>query len=76
MLSTVSTRVLGYGYRQGALMVRARIAQALARWMFGVTLEHLGAWSLSITASLSIVATALLGRIAMPRKEPSAPRCP
>jgi len=59
----------GYGYRQGVLMVPARVAQALAPWIFGVALEHLGAWSLGITASLSIVATVLLGRIAMPRKE-------
>lgn len=60
---------VSYGYRQGLLMVPARVAQALAPWMSGVALAQFGAWSLGITAALSIVATVLLGQFAMPRNE-------
>ena len=33
----------GYGHRQGWLMVPARIAQALAPWLFGLLLDRWGA---------------------------------
>jgi len=33
----------GYGHRQGLLMVPARVAQAMAPWLFGMLLDSLGA---------------------------------
>lgn len=51
----------GYGARQGLLMVPARIAQALAPWLFGVCLDRWGAGALWLSAGLGLVAfTALM----------------
>jgi len=44
----------GYGHRQGLLMVPARIAQALAPWLFGVWLDRWGAGSLWVSAALGL----------------------
>lgn len=46
----------GYGARQGLLMVPARIAQALAPWLFGVCLDQWGAGALWLSATLGLVA--------------------
>jgi predicted MFS family arabinose efflux permease len=53
----------GYGERQGLLMVPARLAQALAPWLFGLCMERLGAGALWVSAALGalvFVALALL----------------
>jgi len=44
----------GYGHRQGLLMVPARIAQALAPWLFGVWLDRWGVASLWVSAALGL----------------------
>ncbi|RZL45953.1 MFS transporter [uncultured Xylophilus sp.] len=46
----------GYGARQGLLMVPARIAQALAPWLFGVCLDRWGAGALWLSGTLGLVA--------------------
>lgn len=46
----------GYGHRQGLLMVPARIAQALAPWLFGLALDRWGAGALVLSAALSTLA--------------------
>jgi predicted MFS family arabinose efflux permease len=46
----------GYGKRQGMLMVPARIAQALAPWVFGVCLDRWGVGALWLSATLGVVA--------------------
>jgi predicted MFS family arabinose efflux permease len=45
----------GYGHRQGWLMVPARIAQALAPWLFGVLLERWGAHAIWLSAALGVL---------------------
>ena len=53
----------GYGERQGLLMVPARLAQALAPWLFGLCMEQMGAGALWVSAALGVlvfVALALL----------------
>lgn len=45
----------GYGARQGMLMVPARIAQALAPWLFGLCLDRWGAGALWVSAGMSVV---------------------
>ncbi|HYD77117.1 MFS transporter [Ramlibacter sp.] len=59
----------GYGHRQGVLMVPARIAQALAPWLFGVALDHWGAGALALSAGLSLLA---LGALMVLRGGPMA----
>lgn len=52
----------GYGQRQGLLMVPARIAQALAPWLFGISLDRWGASALWVSSLLGLMAfMALLG---------------
>lgn len=46
----------GYGARQGWLMVPARVAQALAPFLFGVALDRLQAGALWVTAGLGLAA--------------------
>lgn len=46
----------GYGARQGVLMVPARIAQALAPWLFGLCLDRWGAGALWLSAALGLAA--------------------
>ncbi|HEX6364050.1 MAG TPA: MFS transporter [Albitalea sp.] len=45
---------LGYGARQGWLMVPARIAQAAAPFVFGLALERFGAGALWLSAALGV----------------------
>jgi predicted MFS family arabinose efflux permease len=51
---------VGYGRRQGVLMVPARAAQALAPWMFGLFLQSWGIGALWVSAGLSFLAFAVL----------------
>jgi len=46
----------GYGHRQGLLMVPARIAQALAPWLFGLALDRWGAGALTVSAAVGALA--------------------
>jgi predicted MFS family arabinose efflux permease len=50
----------GYGERQGLLMVPARVAQALAPWLFGLCLDRWGVNALWISATLGLLAFAAL----------------
>jgi MFS family permease len=50
----------GYGERQGVLMVPARIAQALAPWLFGLCLDRWGLGALWLSGGLGIIAFAAL----------------
>lgn len=50
----------GYGQRQGLLMVPARVAQALAPWLFGVAIDRWGAAALWLSATLGLLAFASL----------------
>lgn len=45
-----------YGRRQGLLMAPARIAQALAPWLFGLWLEHLGVSVMWVLVSIGLAA--------------------
>ena len=46
----------GYGHRQGLLMVPARIAQALAPWLFGLALDRWGSGALAVSATVGSLA--------------------
>jgi len=46
----------GYGERQGLLMVPARIAQALAPWLFGLCLDRFGLGALWLSGGLGMLA--------------------
>jgi hypothetical protein len=46
----------GYGQRQGWLMLPARIAQALAPWLFGLALDRWGAGALAVSAGAGTLA--------------------
>ncbi len=50
----------GYGERQGLLMVPARLAQALAPWLFGLCMERLGAGALWVSAALGALVSVAL----------------
>ena len=50
----------GYGHRQGWLMVPARIAQAMAPWLFGLLLDRWGANAVWFSAGLGVLALASL----------------
>lgn len=50
----------GYGQRQGLLMVPARIAQALAPWLFGLVLARYGVGALWLSGGLGVAAFAAL----------------
>ena len=55
----------GYGERQGLLMVPARLAQALAPWLFGLCVERWGSGALVVSAGtggVAVVALAVLWR--------------
>jgi len=51
---------LGYGTRQGWLMMPARVAQALAPFLFGLALNRWGANALWLSGGLSLAACAAL----------------
>jgi predicted MFS family arabinose efflux permease len=63
-----------YGHRQGLLMVPARIAQALAPWLFGIFLERWGAGSLWLSAGLGLLAFLALLALPKPADEAAKPR--
>ncbi|MDQ6629109.1 MAG: MFS transporter [Pseudomonadota bacterium] len=50
----------GYGQRQGWLMVPARIAQALAPWLFGIVLDGWGRRAVWLSAGVGLLAFAAL----------------
>ena len=52
-----------YGHRQGVLMVPARIAQALAPWLFGLALAQWGQAALLVTGVLGVLSVAALFRL-------------
>ena len=51
---------VGYGQRQGVLMIPARVAQAFAPWLFGLTLEKWGTGAFWVSAGLSLLAFSAL----------------
>jgi predicted MFS family arabinose efflux permease len=53
-----------YGERQGVLMVPARLAQALAPWLFGWAVAHWGAGALWLSVVLGSVSCLALWRVA------------
>jgi predicted MFS family arabinose efflux permease len=62
----------GYGERQGLLMVPARMAQALAPWLFGLCMAQWGAgalWVAVALGSLAFVALWLIEPTGDPAKE-------
>lgn len=50
----------GYGHRQGLLMVPARVAQALAPWLFGIALDRWGSGALAVSATAGLMAVLAL----------------
>ncbi|ULX55966.1 hypothetical protein A9P79_28715 (plasmid) [Cupriavidus taiwanensis] len=50
----------GYGHRQGVLMVPARVAQALAPWLFGICLDAFDAKALWLSSALGVGAIVVL----------------
>lgn len=50
----------GYGARQGWMMVPARVAQALAPFLFGIVLDRLHGGALWVTAGIGLAAFAAL----------------
>jgi len=68
----------GYGHRQGWLMVPARIAQALAPWLFGLLLDRWGAQALWISAAIGLLAFASLWllRAPVPQRLDGLPAAP
>lgn len=66
----------GYGHRQGMLMVPARMAQALAPWLFGLALDRWGAVALVLSAGIGVAALAALALLngqAAPPAQVTAP---
>jgi predicted MFS family arabinose efflux permease len=58
----------GYGYRQGLLMVPARVAQAAAPWLFGLALDRWGEGALAVSSGIGVAAfVALFLLQAVPR---------
>lgn len=63
----------GYGYRQGLLMVPARVAQALSPWLFGIALDRWGSGALALSATVGMLAlTALFALPSLPAAAASA----
>jgi predicted MFS family arabinose efflux permease len=58
----------GYGHRQGLLMLPARLAQALAPWLFGMLLADFGARALWFSAGLALSALVALLLIHVPAR--------
>ena len=63
----------GYGERQGLLMVPARIAQALAPWLFGLCLERFGLAALWLTGGLGMLALLALFMLGSGATSPPRP---
>jgi predicted MFS family arabinose efflux permease len=68
---------MGYGARQGLMLVPARFAQAAAPWLFGLCLEHWGGASIALSAALGLAAFGALWllpqRAADAGAQPAAP---
>jgi predicted MFS family arabinose efflux permease len=60
---------LGYGARQGLIMLPARFAQAAAPWLFGVALAHWGAGAIAVSAALALAAFGALWWLPQPAGE-------
>jgi MFS family permease len=58
----------GYGHRQGLLTVPARMAQAVAPFLFGICLDRWGADALWLSAAISVSAFVALWLIPRPRR--------
>src|SRR5262249_13510571 len=58
---------LGYGARQGWMMLPARVAQALAPLAFGVAVDAWGAHALGFPGGLGLLAFAALLLLSAPR---------
>lgn len=57
----------GYGHRQGVLMVPARVAQALAPWLFGLALDAWGEGALALSAGVGLAALVALLLVPAPK---------
>jgi predicted MFS family arabinose efflux permease len=64
---------LGYGQRQGLLMVPARIAQALAPWLFGLALDRWGVGALGLSMAIGLVSLAALLALPAVERAPALP---
>ena len=62
---------LGYGLRQGMLMVPARVAQAFAPLLFGLLLDHWGTASVAATALLGVTSALALWWLKPPPHPPA-----
>ncbi len=62
---------LGYGLRQGMLMVPARVAQAFAPLLFGLLLDHWGTASVAATALLGVACALALWWLKPPPHPPT-----
>jgi predicted MFS family arabinose efflux permease len=62
----------GYGQRQGWLMLPARVAQALAPWLFGIVLDRWGAGALALSGAIGTMAFVALCLLRGPLSESSA----
>ena len=62
---------LGYGLRQGMLMVPARVAQAFAPLLFGLLLDHWGTASVAATAWLGVACALALWWLKPPPHPPT-----
>jgi predicted MFS family arabinose efflux permease len=63
----------GYGHRQGLLMLPARLAQALAPWLFGLLLAALGTRVLWFSGGLALSAMVALFFIHVPARRDAPP---
>lgn len=66
----------GYGERQGLLMVPARLAQALAPWLFGLCMEQWGAGALWVSAALGALVFVALALLHAPAALPPVDNAP
>lgn len=60
----------GYGHRQSWLMVPARVTQALAPWLFGLLVAHMGTGAFAVTAAVGVLAGVALWLL--PKRNTSA----
>jgi MFS family permease len=63
----------GYGHRQGLLMAPARIAQAMAPWLFGLALDRWGRNALAVSATIGVLALLALFALTGPQHSRSPP---
>ena len=63
---------VGYGARMGRIAIPARIAQAVAPFLFGVAIDKLGEATLVVSSALYVAAFAALYRLVLPPKHAGA----